>query len=80
MDIKIDMVHRSDTVIDPRAMVIKAIYTSMAYIAVPSPWIPDHLAKGTKLVELKHLKKFLKRMGQEKKRLTWKVNWFYLTR
>jgi hypothetical protein len=34
----------ADTVVDPRAMVVKSAYTPVALVAVSAPWRPENLA------------------------------------
>lgn len=49
------MVVDADTVVDPRAVMVEALHTHIAYGAVARPWSLDDLTVGAKLIRVEFL-------------------------
>ncbi len=47
----------TNAVVDPRAVVIKSIYTNVAKIAMPASWCSNNLAFRAQAISFKLLKK-----------------------
>jgi hypothetical protein len=53
MSIEVEMIPATYAIIDPRAMVIELLYTSIADIAMSTPGLSNDFAKRTKRALLK---------------------------